>query len=158
MIKPAEIDRRQLEKDPHLLWKTFQKFLSKADTTEMDDVQMAAQLPYWYHADMQSGGHLQYFEEKYQKLGDKLDVLLLATLDALKIIRANRQAEILAAAADLYFSRPRRHTLDTDKLAQLSPAGEFQELDEEYRHCSPGIAELLEEYLTAHQDHFIKII
>ncbi len=158
MINPFEITHRQLQEDPHLLWRTFIQFLSKADTTLMNDVQMAAQLPFWYDSDIQKGGHLRYFENNFQKMGDKLDVLIMATLDALKILRADPQAEILARAADCYFSKARSHTPDHDELHQMALEGEFEKLDLEYHDSSPSMKDLLENYLKNNTASFVKVL
>jgi hypothetical protein len=158
MVKPPEIAASRLQKEPQLLWNTFVKFLSKANTTEMNDVQMAAQLPFWYDSDIQNGGHLRYFENKYAKLGDKLNVLVLATLDALKIVGADKQAEILGQSADVYFSKPRQHTKDPDEISQIALEGEFEKFDIEYNNSVPTIPDQLKKYLMAHTDNFVKVI
>ena len=158
MVKPLEIAGSRLQKEPQLLWNTFVKFLSKADTTEMNDIQMAAQLPFWYDSDIQKGGHLKYFESKYEKLGDKLNVLILATLDALKIIGADKQTELLGKAADIYFSKPRKHTKDPDEFSQIEMEGEFEKFDLEYNQLAPTITDWLEKYLMDHRDNFVKVV
>ena len=158
MVKPLEIAASRLQKEPQLLWNTFVKFLSTADTREMNDVQMAAQLPFWYDAEVQNGGHLMYFENNCTKLGDKVDVLIMATLDALKIIGAGRQAQVLGRAADVYFSQPRQHTKDPDEYSQIELEGEFEKFDIEYGQVSPAIDDLLKEYLQAHTDNFVKVV
>jgi hypothetical protein len=158
MLKPIEIAGSRLQKDPELLWKTFVKFLSKSDTTQMNDIQMAAQLPFWYDFDIQKGGHFYYFESKYEKLGAKLNVLILATLDALKIIGADKQAEILAKAADVYTCKPRRHPKDADEIAQIGLEGEFEKFDTEYNQTTPEIKDWLEKYLMDHKDNFVKVV
>jgi hypothetical protein len=158
MVEPPKIAARQAQEDPHLIWKTFVEFISTAQTVELDDVQMAAQLPYGYDSDMLTGGHGCYFDSQYQKLGDKLNVLILATLDALKIIGAHEQAEILAQAADLYFDKPRQAVNPLDIVSQAALADEFADLDAEYRRACPEIGHLLEKYVTANLDHFIKLV
>lgn len=158
MLKPLEIAGSRLQKDPQLLWKTFIKFLSKSDTTQMNDIQMAAQLPFWYDFDIQKGGHLNYFESKYEKLGEKLNVLIMATLDALKIIGADKQAEILGKAADVYFCKPRQHPKDPDEIAQIGLEGEFEKFDIEYGQTMPEIKDWLEKYLMDHKDDFVKVV
>jgi hypothetical protein len=157
MVKPPEIAASRLQKEPLLLWNTFIQFLTKADTTEMNDVQMAAQLTFWYDADIQKGGHLNYFENKYEKLGDKLNVLILATLDALKILGAQQQAEILGGAADVYFCKPRKHSRNPDDIIQMALEGEFEKFDTRYNECDPEINQLLEKYLMAYRDSFVKV-
>jgi hypothetical protein len=158
MLKPPEIAKSKLQKEPQLLWSTFVNFISKADTTEMNDTQMAAQLPFWYDSEVQNGGHLQYFENEFQRLGTKLDVLILATLDALKIIGAQKQAEVLAKAADVYFSKPRPHTQDPDEYSQIALEGEFEKFDNEYYQCLPDLIDLLEKYVQNHTPDFVKVV
>jgi hypothetical protein len=158
MVKPVEISGSRLSKDPELLWKAFVKFLSKSDTTQMNDIQMAAQLPFWYDFDIQKGGHFHYFESKYEKLGEKLNVLILATLDALKIIGADKQAEILGKAADVYFGKARLHPKDPDEIAQLELEGEFEKFDNDYNQTAPEIKDWLEKYFMDYKDNFVKVV
>jgi hypothetical protein len=158
MVEPPEISAGQAKEDPHLIWTTFMDFISKAETTELDDIQMAAQLPYWYDSDMTSGGHGRYFDSKYQKLGDKLNVLILATLDALKIIGAHQQAEILARAADIYFAKPRPRINPLDIVARVALAAEFSALDDEYRLSGPEVSHLLEKHVMANLDRFVRLV
>lgn len=158
MIQPPRIERRRVQDDPDLIWNTFTDFISCADTREMDDIQMAAQLTYWYDHQVAGEGHLHYFEEGYLRLEIRLNVLIMASLDALKIIRADRQAEILAEASDLYFSRPRQHCRDHQELKYLVGRNEFSRLDNEYRKASPDIPSLLKKYLMNHLDHFVELV
>jgi hypothetical protein len=158
MVKPPEITAGRLKNNPRLIWNTFIKFISNAETTEMNDIQMAAQLPFWYDSDIQKGGHLRYFKNKGELLGDKLNVLIMATMDALKIIGAEKQLEILAKAADVYFSKPIQNPIDPNEVNQTVLAGEFDKFDDDFYASFPDITELLEKYVMAHLDNFVKVV
>jgi hypothetical protein len=158
MVTPPEIEKSRLAGEPRLLWNTFAKFISRANTVELDNVQMAAQLPYLYDLDVCKSGHWHYFDNKYQKLGDSLNVLLMATLDALKIVGAHSQAEILARASDLYFCQPRRLGGKYDLLEQVERKNEFKEFDKQYLQALPGVSTVLESYLMGHLDHFVILV
>jgi hypothetical protein len=158
MIEPPEIARSRVEKEPQLIWETFVDFISRADTREMNDIQMVAQLTFWYDSEVRNGGHWRYFENGYLRLENKLTVLIMATLEALKILKAHKQAEILGGASDLYFSQPRRHTVNPEEISRIRPGGEFAPYDDEYLQWAADFKAQLEIYMMANREHFVKLV
>jgi hypothetical protein len=152
MVKQPEISRDELAREPDKLWESFIKFLSEANTADLNDIQMAAQLPFWYDHSVRQGGHLPFFENNRQKLQDKLNVLIMATLEALKIIGADSQSEILARAADAYIAGQAENGCDGNQTADL------EKFDNEYCECTPPLTVYLAKFLQAHTADFIHII
>ena len=65
----------------------------------MNDVQAVAHFAFWYESEVQNGGHLQYFENMFNRYKAKEDIVVSATLEALKVIGAKKQAKILSQAS-----------------------------------------------------------
>lgn len=158
MVKPVVVEKAKLKEEPELLWNSFVLFLSEAETMELNDVQMAAQLPWIYDSEVMNGGHLQYFENQYKTLQKKLNILVIATIDALKIIGARKQAEILTLASERYFSKERQPPNSIDEICQDELEGEFEDLDTVFYDCEPDISHYLNEYLTKHTPDFVTLI
>jgi hypothetical protein len=158
MVKPVVVEKAMLKERPELLWNGFMQFLAKAETMELNDVQMAAQLPWIYDAEVMNGGHLQYFENQYKTLQKKLNILVMATIDALKIIGAKKQAEILKQASERYFSLTRQHPVSVEVSCKDELEGEFEDLDTVFYDCEPDISHYLEEYLKKHTADFITLV
>jgi hypothetical protein len=158
MVKPVIVEKARLRERPELLWNSFLQFLSQAETLELNDVQMAAQLPWIYDAEVMNGGHLQYFENQYKTLQNKLNILVVATIDALKIIGAKKHAEILHQASERYFSKTRCHPAATADPDQAELEGEFDDLDTVFYDSEPDISYYLEIYLKNHTPDFITLV
>ena len=157
MAEPIELEKSRVDKEPYLVWNAFIHLIAQ-DPYELSDVQGVAHLAFWYDAEVQNGGHLQYFENMFSRYGHKEDILVLATLEALKIIGAEEQAEILSQASEQHSAKKRKHPLTVEEFVNLALEDEFGEFDKRYYHCSPDINSYLEEYLQTHMSEFVKLV
>ncbi len=114
-------------------------------------MQRVAHLALLYDAEVQNGGHSQYFLNSAGRRWRE-------TLDALTVLGAERQGAILAAAA----ARVKAYSLpeiDTryrrPVLARASPLGD---LDRAWYDVEPTINDLLQRYLDGHFSDFIEIV
>jgi len=91
---PLSVSRAAAAADPDLLWNTFVKlcFLGTEDYTP---TQRIAHLAYLCDAEVQNGGHFQYFENR--GLASARETLL-----ALGLLGAGAQKSILEGAARKY--------------------------------------------------------
>jgi hypothetical protein len=144
------IKRSSLEKEPYKLWNAFVDILAMEKYEDLTAIQRTAHLCFWYDAEVQNGGHLQYFENRGT---DLVQHTVLALVD----IGAGCQARVLEAASRQYLSVDRRSIDTVEAFVEEALAGEFEQFDGDYHQCSPTIADLLETYLQAHQDSFVEI-
>ena len=81
MVKPIELHKSQIDDDSCIVWNSFiQLLLNEPD--KLTDIQLTAYLAFTYDAEIQNGGHLQYFENMYRRLKGRVDIAVSATLDA----------------------------------------------------------------------------
>ena len=117
-MKPRELEKSRVDKEPYLVWNAFVELIIKKPN-ELSDVQSMAHFAFGYDSEVQNGGHLQYFENMFNRYRDKEDTLVSVTLEALKIIGAKKQAEILSQAAKQYFSTKRKHPSTIEEFVEL---------------------------------------
>lgn len=158
MVKRIAIQKIKAEKEPYLTWDSFIHLIAFSKTEELNEIQSVAQLAWWYDSEVQNGGHLQYFENKYILHKDKLLHLVLATVKALKIIGATKQSKILSQALNKYLSRVRKHPSTVKDFCKLELANEFGKLDDKYYGCSPEMNYYLKNYSNIHVDDFIEFV
>jgi len=139
---------RQLERKPHVLWNEYVDLLAMSDYA-LTQVQRIAHLAFWYDAEVQNGGHLQYFENKGITRVDE-------TIAALRNLGAQCQSEVLSRASIQFLSRPRARIPSASEYIEIALQGEFDEFDQAYHACHPEITELLKTYLEANEAEFIK--
>ena len=147
-MKPKELEKSRVDKEPYLVWNAFIELIVNKPNA-LSNIQAIAHFAFWYDSEVQNGGHLQYFENMFNRYRDKEDNLVSVTLEALKIIGAKKQSEILSQAAKQYFSTKRKHP---------STIKEFVEFDKLYYGCSPVMNSYLERYLQTHLSEFITLI
>src|SRR5687768_6411413 len=51
-----------LEREPHLAWNAFVDLVASTNYEQLHPRQRPAHLAFWYNAEVQNGGHYQYFE------------------------------------------------------------------------------------------------
>ena len=158
MVQPFELSKTEITDKNYLIWNTFISLLTQSNFREMDDIQSVALLSFWYDSEVQNGGHLQYFENKGKLFKNRERLLVNSTLEALNIIGAKEQANILSAASVKYFSQIRKHPQDVNEFCALELEDEFGEYDRRYYECSPDMNSFLEKYLQQHLEAFIKLI
>ncbi len=158
MVKPIELSKSEVEKTPYLVWNSFIHLIALSEYKDLTNVQMAASLTFNYDSEVQNGGHLQYFENTAKLYPNKEHLLIDATLDALKVIGAIEQENILSSASKKYYSQERMHPKTVGEYCETALEDEFGDFDNGYYETDPNITSLLEKYLEAHLAEFVKIV
>jgi hypothetical protein len=158
MVKPIKLAKKEADNKPYLVWNAFIQLISQSNFRDLDDVQSVALFAFWYDSEVQNGGHLQYFENKFKRFQNREQLLITTTLKALKILGAKEQSDILTAASEKYLSQVRKHPTNIEEFCILELEDEFGEYDQRYYKCSPDMNSFLENYLQNHLDKFVKLI
>jgi hypothetical protein len=156
-MKPKELEKSKVDEAPYLVWNAFIEVVNGSQS-ELNDIQSVASLAFWYDSEIQNGGHLQYFENIYNNYKNREEAFIKATLEALKIIGANKQADILNEAAKLYFTKQREHPSSTEEFCELELQDEFGNIDGLYYKCAPDMNNYLEQYLHKYQGEFVTLV
>jgi hypothetical protein len=157
MTQPVEIEKSKIEKEPYLAWNAFIELISQ-NPDKLSDVQAIAHFAFWYDSEVQNGGHVQYFENMFNRYKDKENAVVSATLEALKIIGAKKQEKILTQASKQYCSKIRNHPSTVDEFVALELEDEFAKFDNQYYDCSPDMNNYLEKLLQTHMSEFVKLV
>lgn len=158
MVQPLEVQRSRLKEEPFLVWNTFLQLLAESDFPDMSDTQAVAFLAFAYDGDVQNGGHLQFFEHRFNLFGPQLGLVVTMTLDALADLGASRQAAILSEASRLYLSQDRARPCAAEEYCDPALEEEFGQLDSRYYDCAPDLNHYLEQFLEAHMEEFVKLV
>ncbi|MFC5653590.1 DUF4375 domain-containing protein [Paenibacillus solisilvae] len=134
-----KINKELLDKKPYEAWNAFIDLIAMEEYKDLNQTQRTAHLCFWYDTEVQNGGHLQYFENKGIEKMDE-------TIDALKVIGAAKQANILNQASATYSSKNRKKLNDIFAFVNEARCGEFEEYDNEYYNSEPTVTDLLGEY------------
>jgi hypothetical protein len=138
------VSRDDLARLPYLTWNAFVDLLASAEFEGLTRVQRPAWLAFRYDAEVQNGGHRQFFANRGTgSVGP--------TIEALNRLGATCQVEVLLKAATRFEAVAR----EPQQGSELDKA--LDDLDQDYHRCRPEIHELLESYLDNHLDGFLKI-
>lgn len=147
--------RRQIQSalmlDQHSAWNAFVDLLAMEDYEELTEVQKSAHLVFWYDAEVQNGGHLQYFLNSAGQRAEE-------TLDALGNLKLDFQKAILAEAISLIAEYPLPEIETVDDYVAEAMEDKFGEFDSLYYACEPSAIAVLEDYLKSNFNEFIKVI
>jgi hypothetical protein len=143
------LTRKEIEIDPNRIWNEFVAISLRPYET-LDPEQRPGHLAFRYDAEVQNGGHLQYFEN----LGVRR---LNESIAALEQIGASCHASVLTNAGEFYMGRQRSHPQTVSEYVDLALEGEFDVHDESFHKCKPSLMEHLEAYLKANQQLFVVI-
>jgi hypothetical protein len=158
MVKPIELVKKEVDNKPYLVWNAFIQLITQSKYADLNDIQRVALFAFWYDSEVQNGGHLQYFENKGKRFRNREHLLITTTLEALKILGAKEQSNILSAASEKYLSQVRKHPINIEEFCALELEDEFGEYDRRYYECSPDMNSFFEKYLQNHLDEFVKLI
>jgi hypothetical protein len=158
MVKPVVLTKVDVEKDPSLIWNTFNDMMATNELSELTKVQVAAQLVWRYDSEVQNGGHLQFFENSYQGNISNLEAYVGFVIKALTTMGIKKQAKILEDAAEKYFKERRKHATTVEEFVELEKEEEFEKYDNKYYKCSPEIMDYLEKFLQSHQNEFVELV
>ena len=98
------------------------------------------------------------FENIFNIYKGKENIVVEATLEALKRVGAKKQFKILSDASKRYFSKQRRHPSTVEEFVDSELEGEFEKLDNRYYDCEPDMNTFLEKYLQTHLIEFVKLV
>jgi hypothetical protein len=151
MIKmlTTKLTKRDVEEKPYCIWNSFVELLSN-DYNELSPDQRPAHLVFLYENEVQNGGHLQYFENRGVEY-------LEATVEALGILGASCQQQVLREAGELFFTIPRGRIRTVEEYVSSALADGFGSLDRRFGQCSPSLQQCLERHLEEHQDKFVTV-
>ena len=138
-------------KEPHLVWNEFVDLLAMEEYSVMSTLQKRAHLAFWYDAEVQNGGHHQYFENVAgRRCHETVEALLALGLDA--------QAKVLKAAIEVWESSTKRKPpRSVQEFAAAAREEEFGRFDDAYHGCSPKVMDVLEDVLAKNQVEFVII-
>lgn len=144
VLRQAEVAR-----EPWLRWNAFVDLLAIEEFETLSPVQRVAHLAFWYDAEVQNGGHLQYFENRGVSQ-------LELSADSLRRLGSSQLAELLVRAGARWQAIP-RETLENDQdfVDELLEA-EFESFDSSYHEVTPSVMDLLREYLAENEPDFIE--
>lgn len=146
---PISISRTAAAADPHLVWNAFVK-LCFSGPVDYTATQRVAHMAFLYDAEVQNGGHYQYFENRGLTAARE-------TILALDLLGADRQKDILEGAIRKYEEvNPNEH--EAESLQEFSDGaleGNYGDFDSRYYDCKPPLEDLLKTWLDSHFADFI---
>ncbi len=145
------LSRSAIGAAPEQLWNTCIDLIATEPHDALSAIQRQVQLVFLYDAEVQNGGHLQYF----LNLGTGR---LSETVAALKAMDLAAQADILSKAAQLWMAQERDPIDDADEYGAEALAGEFDEFDSAYYSCSPKVSDALDKHFKMHRDEYVTLI
>lgn len=150
--------RDDVERRPELAWNAFVDILAQEDSEDLSPIQRVAHLAFWYDAEVQNGGHGQYFDTMgLAKARETVDALELIGLrcQANALRRALESVEQRSDHASTAFTRLRAvlRWLGPSRSKDLRSANDVA--DQAYDRCSPTVIEALEQYLARHRREFL---
>jgi len=144
------LTKEEVKADPYQVWNAFVNLLSMEDFGDLSPEQRPAYLVFWYESEVQNGGHFQYFENRGTEH-------LAATVDALGLLGAACQQQILREAGVLWLSHTHSRIQTVEEFFDEALEGEFESFDSRFHQCSPSLQQCLEAYLVRHQALFVSV-
>ncbi len=128
-----KLSRADAQRTPYLLWNAMIDLVATTPLDRLTPIQRVAALAFWYEAEVQNGGHRDYFDSPHGRFAPE-------TLDALSEMGALQQRQVLEKA-----------------LAGRGASMGFEALDAAYEDCEPTMNELLQRWLVTHLEEFIEL-
>ncbi len=158
VARPTRLTKAQLDKDPYLKWNAFIDLIAVNSLDQLTDIQAVPKAAWKYDSEIQNGGHIQFFENVSNLYKEKTETWLNMTIEALKILGATCQHDILVQASQQYFSVARKHPQTAGEFVELELGSEFEEFDNKYYDCSPDMNSYLQKYLDIHSADFVEVV
>jgi len=143
--------RQSITSSPHELWNAYVDLLAMSEYEDLSADQRPAHLVFWYDAEVNNGGHLQYFENKGT-------IRLDETIDSLGKLGAYKHQEVLTKAQKLLLSKKRKPIETVEAFVGRALGGEYDELNNAFYEIKPDLIELLERHLDANTELFVEIV
>ena len=151
MTEKRVLSQAEIDEKPYLLWNTFVDILAKSELEQLPPSQVPAFLAFWYESEVQNGGHFQYFENHGL---DQVE----ATVDALRKLGAESQAEVLARAHAIASNRSWGDITDVEEFVSEAVESGLDLADSDFHACVPSLMDVLEAHLEAHPDLYVDVV
>jgi Domain of unknown function (DUF4375) len=149
MARPRAVSRSEPDAHYALPWNAMVDLCAMEPLTACTPTQRKAALVFWYQAEVNNGGHFQYFT-------NSAGAYRLEAVQALRELGAQQAAEILALAI-LRVSgpeAPRPHNIA--EYAEQEAESGLRDLDSQYyKHADSEVQHALLKYLKAHEGEFV---
>jgi len=142
--------RKEVEAEPYWIWNAFVDLIATERYEELTPEQRPAHLAFWYDAEVQNGGHLQYFENRGVERLDE-------TIHALDALGAPCHAKVLHEVGKAWQWRARGKLTSAAKFVERARLGEFDVFDARFHACEPSVEACLERHLELHRKYFVTI-
>jgi hypothetical protein len=133
---------------PYLVWNAFIDLLANEEHANLSPEQRPAHFVFWYHSEVQNGGHYQYFV-------NQAGAHAAETIEALLSLGLRAQADVLARAMARWASEERISPSTVDHFIHDAELDEFGDLDREFHACPQTIPDALSAHLRAHEQTFV---
>ena len=147
-MKRRSLTKEEIRAEPFRIWNAFVDVLAMENYNELSPEQPPAHLVFWYESEVQNGGHFQYFENRGTEH-------LATTIEALGLLGATCQQQVLREAGALWASRSRPQTETAQEFCDTALEGEFESFDSRFHNCSPTLQQCLETHLERHKELFV---
>jgi hypothetical protein len=144
------LTKEEVEAEPFQVWNSFVDVLAMEGYGELSPEQRPAHLVFWYENEVQNGGHFQYLENRGTEH-------LAATVEALGLLGAACQQQILQEAVNIWLGFSRSPVQRAQDFCEAALVGEFESFDLRFHACSPSLLQCLGAYLEHHQASFVRI-
>ncbi len=144
------LTKYEVEAAPSSIWNAYIDLLAIEEYRYLSPEQRPAHLVFQYESEVQNGGHFQFFENRGTEH-------LAETVEALGLLGATSQQQVLREAGELWLRRSRPRVQTAEEFCAIALEGEFDTLDSRFYHCTPTLIECLETYLDHHQSAFVRI-
>ena len=108
-MKTRRLTKQEVDAQPFRVWNAYVDLLAMEDYRDLAEEQRPAHLVFWYESEVQNGGHLQYFENRGTEH-------LQETVNALGLLGAGCQQQILREAGEVLVSRTRPPNQDSSRV------------------------------------------
>ena len=144
------LTKDEVDAEPFRVWNAYIDVLAMEDYGDLSPEQRPAHLVFWYESEVQNGGHFQYFENRGTEH-------LAATIEALGLLGAICQQQVLREAGEAWLRRSRPRVQTAQEFCDTALEGEFEAFDSRFHSCSPSLQQSLETYLVRHQSIFVSV-
>lgn len=116
---------------------------------ECTPVQRKAALVFWYQAEVNNGGHFQYFT-------NSAGAHRMEALQALRQLGAQKAAEVLSLAILTVAGSEQSHPRSLEEYAEQEADSGLRSLDSEYyKSADAEVQDALLSYLKTHEQEFV---
>jgi hypothetical protein len=150
MAPPRPVSRSQKDEHYALPWNAMVDLCAMESLEACTSVQRKAALVFWYQAEVNNGGHLQYFT-------NAAGARRLEALQALRELDAPRAAEILALVILVVSLSENSHPRGLDEYAEQEAGSGLRDLDSRYyKTADAEVQDALLRHLKANEQEFVR--